>query len=441
MIIGSSGAIFAMAGVVCLTPMLAFFTYPAEERFWTAFAIPGLFLLVVGGLFWSLLPRGRRRFSIVDASVTVVLSWIVVCVVSAYPIERLANLTFTQAVFEAVSGWTTTGLSVVDVGTAPKVLLLWRSIMQLAGGAGLAIIMLAAFSLPIGAGLYRAEGRSDQLVPNVIRSAKLVVLLYTAYAGVGIVAYILAGMDPFDAVNQAFAAVSTGGFSTKADSIGYWNSPTIEAVTIPLMILGNMNFLTAYALFRGKLRAFVKNGEMKLLAVMIVLGVVAIFFLVTRTLYSPLSKSVRVAVFDTISAITTTGFSTESYNHWSASGILVFIVLMLIGGGTCSTAGGIKQFRVYLLFKSVIWDVKRLLLPRGTVIENSLWQGEERVFVRPETIREVGTFVFLYITLYFIGTFVMVSNGYGLQDSLFEFASTLGTVGLSVGVTSSSTPP
>jgi len=438
---GASGPILAIAGLVFLTPLFAFFAYPDELRYALDFLLPALALGLLGVLLWLSFPRDLRRFSVNDGAMVVVFSWIVVCLFSAYPIMKLAGLNFTQGVFESVSGWTTTGLSVVDVEKAPKVLLLWRSIIQLAGGAGLAIIMLAAFSLPIGAGLYRAEGRSDQLVPNVIRSTKLVVLLYSIYAAVGIVAYVLAGMDLFDAVNHSFAAVSTGGFSTKADSIGYWNSPAIEAVSLPLMILGNMNFLTAYVLFRGKLRAFLRNGEMKVLGLMILIGVVLVFFFVTQKLYAPLSKSVRVAVFDTISAITTTGFSTESYTKWSPVGYLVFTVLMLIGGGTCSTAGGIKQFRIYLLFKSVVWDIKRLLLPRGAVIENSLWQGEERVFVRPETIREVGTFVFLYLTLYSIGTFILVAYGYSLQDSLFEFASALSTVGLSVGVTAPTTPP
>lgn len=420
--------------------MLAFMAYPDESRYWPDFLIPALSMTVLGALLWSIFPHRQRRFSVVDGAVVVVVTWTIVCIVSAFSVQRIAHLTFTQSVFEAVSGWTTTGLSVINVETAPKTLLLWRSIMQLGGGAGLAIIMLAAFSLPIGAGLYRAEGRADQLVPNVIRSTKLVVLLYAVYAGAGIVAYILAGMTPFDAINHSFSAVSTGGFSTKADSIGFWNSAAIEAVTIPLMILGNMNFLTAYVLFRGKIGAFLRNAEMKVLGVAILVGVVLVFLLVTNGLYPLLSKSGRVAIFDTISAITTTGYSTVSYTDWPAAGILVFIVLMLIGGGTCSTAGGIKQFRVYLLFKSVFWDIKRLLLPKNAVIENSFWQGEERVFVRKNMIREVGTFVFLYMSLYFIGAFVMTAFGYSLQESLFEFASTLGTVGLSIGLTSSTTP-
>lgn len=439
-IAGACGPILAIAGTVVLTPMLAFLAYPRELHDAPFFLFSGLSLVTVGLLLWLARPRAARGLSINDGAVVVVLSWIVVCLVSAYPVERLAHLHFTQAVFESVSGWTTTGLSVVNVKAAPRVLLLWLSIMQLAGGAGLAIIMLAAFSLPVGAGLYRAEGRSDQLVPNVIRSTKLVVLLYSSYALAGILAYLIAGMSLFAAVNQAFAAVSTGGFSTRQNSIGSWHSPAIQAITIVLMIVGNLNFLTAFVLFRGKLRAFLKNGEIKVLTGMIVIGCVLVVIFVTSKLYTPLSKSVRVALFNTISALTTTGFSTTSFTNWPPVGYLIFILLMLIGGGSCSTAGGIKQFRVYLLFKSLVWETKRLLLPKSAVVENSLWQGEQRVFVTESTIRQAGTFVFLYLMVYSVGVFIMVAYGYSLEASLFEFASALGTVGLSVGVTSMSTP-
>jgi trk system potassium uptake protein TrkH len=134
----------------------------------------------------------------------------------------IGGLNFTQAVFESTSGWTTTGLSVVDVSVAPRLVLLYRSLMQLAGGAGLAVIMLSALAGPAGTGLSAAEGRADQLVPNVRRSAKLVVTIYSGYVIFGGVALNLAGMGWFDALNHAFAAISTGGFSTRAESIGSW---------------------------------------------------------------------------------------------------------------------------------------------------------------------------------------------------------------------------
>ena len=122
-------------------------------------------------------------------------------------------------------------------------------------------------------------------------------------------------------------------------------------------------------------------------------------------------------------------------------GWLVLIVLMLIGGGIGSTAGGIKQYRVYVLFKSVLWEIKRALLPRTAVFQDYIWQGERKDFITEERIRRIGTFVFLYLLTYVIGTGIIAAHGYGLKESLFEYASALGTVGLSIGITGARTPP
>jgi len=247
-------------------------------------------------------------------------------------------------------------------------------------------------------------------------------------------------MSLFDAVNHAFAAVSTGGFSTRTESIGYWNSTAIEAVTLPLMLLGNLSFVTAWLLWRGRLRMVARNGEMRLLVVLIPLSVAAMFLFTSRALYPQLGKSIRVALFETVAAITTTGFSTVSYGNWNAFGLFLLIILMLIGGGTCSTAGGIKQFRVYLLWRMVLWEIKRFLIPRTAVLERPIWEGNRRVFVDDARIRQMMVFIFVYLAIYAIGVMILCACGFDLVDSLFEFASAIGTVGLSVGVTTAQMP-
>lgn len=436
------GLLCVIVGGILLTPLLYTIFDPGERAGAGAFLAPAIPVTAAGLLLVVVFRRrGGGAITLRLGAVVVVVAWIVAFLASVYPIRRLAGLSFTQGMFESVSGWTTTGLSVVDVSAVPRVLLLWRSTMQLAGGAGLAIIMLAVFSLPVGAGLYRAEGRSDQLVPNVLSSTKLVLLLYSMYVVVGIIAYRLAGMGWFDAVNHSFCAVSTGGFSTRAESIGYWNSPAIEAVSLPLMLLGNMNFLTAYVLFRGKLGAFARNGEIRTALVLLIAGILILLFVGTGSVYPSLDKRIRVAVFEAVTALTTTGYSTTSYARWPGSGFLLMIVLMLIGGGTCSTAGGIKQLRVLVLFKSALWEIRRTLLPRRAVVESSVFQGEDRLFLRERTVNSIAAFLFLYLGVWILGALLIASLGYGLKEALFEFASSIGTVGLSVGVTTSSTHP
>ncbi len=440
-ILSYTGLILAISGMLVLTPLLSLPAYPEESVHWMGFFLPAALLSGTGVGLW----RGFRRqaavsLSVQEGGIVVLLSWVIVLLFSAWPYMAAEKWRFTQAFFESVSGWTTTGLTVVDYEKAAHLTFLWRSITQLAGGAGLAIIMLAAIAGPVGAGVTLAEGRSDQLAPHVRESAKLVLVIYSGYALAGILAYRMAGMSFFDAVNHTFPAISTGGFSTRVESIGYWDSPVIEAVTLVLMFFGNMNFLTAYLLLQGKLRAVYRNGEMRVMATVAPIFALAVFFLFCRNLYPSLSKSVRVAIFETFSALTTTGFSTVSYSNWNSFGILALVVLMLIGGGTGSTAGGIKQYRVYILFKSLLWELRGSFLPGTAVIKNYVWQGELKAYVQDSRIRQVANFVFLYLVTLFLGAGILAAHGYGLQESLFEFASAVGTVGLSVGVTAYDAP-
>ena len=166
-----------------------------------------------------------------------------------------------------------------------------------------------------------------------------------------------------------------------------------------------------------------------------------LFAVVTAPLYEP-EKALRAAVFETISALTGTGFtSVPNYLLWSEFGWLLLIILMTIGGGTGSTAGGIKQFRIYILYKSIIWEIRRAFMPRHMVNEPALWYGEKRDLLNDRLVRQAALFFGMYLVVLLVGTGIMAAYGYPLKDSLFEFASTLGTVGLSVGITLPGMPP
>lgn len=435
------GLILFLLGLLVICPLPALIVWPEEAGQVWWFLLPGGGLTALGALlWWSLRPKEPMSLSTPEGAVIIVIAWAAAMLAGAVPFIGCAGLNFTEAVFEATSGWTTTGLSVVDVTKASHLILLHRSVMQLAGGAGLAILMLAAFGGPLGVGLSSAEGRERQLVPQVRRSTRLVVSIYVGYALTGILALRLAGMGWFDAVNHSFCAVSTGGFSTKPESIGYWNSPLIEAVTIPLMILGNLNFLTSYALLRGHWRAVLRNGEVRLMAFLLPVGMGVLFICTTAAMFPSLSKSLRVAVFEAITALTTTGYSTVDYKGFNPTALLVFLSFMLIGGGVCSTAGGIKQFRIYVLWRTLLWEFRKILLPHSVVSRPQIWEEDNREPVDDASLRQIAVFVFLYLACFFAGAALLSAHGFSLSDSLFEFASALGTVGLSIGVTSQTTP-
>lgn len=440
-ILSSVGMILLISSGLLVAPLFLLIAFPEESVHAPAFIAPACFLCLAGYfLYRRFYYASRLTLSVGEGGVIVLVSWAAAIVFCAFPFMSVLGLSFSQAVFESVSGWTTTGLTVVDIPHAGPMILLWRSILTLAGGAGLAIIMMSAIVGPTGMGISSAEGRGDQLVPHVRQSARLVLIIYSAYAAAGSLAYWMAGMSFFDAVNHSFAAVSTGGFSTHVENIAYWNSPAIEFVSIPLMLLGNLSFVTAWSLLRGRFRFVMRNSEIRVMTVLVPLSAVLVLFFTSLSIYPRLSKAIRVSVFETISALTTTGFQTVGYGNWNDFGLLVLILLMLIGGGTCSTAGGIKQFRLYLLWKSMMWEIMRPFLPRTAVVERPIWEGNGKAFVDDARIRQVCVFAFLYATLYLIGVMIMCVCGFSLKESLFEFASAIGNAGLSVGVTSPGMP-
>lgn len=440
-VLGHLGLLLLLAGAAMALPLLFLAAEPSEAVHAPAFAVPAV---AVAGLGFLLRRRCRPRpshsFSVAEGGVVLVLAWAATCVASAVPLMASLGLTFTQAVFESVSAWTTTGLSVVDVSAAPRIVLLWRSEMQLLGGAGMAIVLLTAGGGPLGPGFAAAEGRGDQLVPHVRRSARLVAVIYAGYAVAGTAAYSLAGMSFFDALNHAFAAVSTGGFSTRPESIGAWDSVAIEAVSIPLMLVGSFHFQTVHLFLVGRWAAVRRNAEMRFTALALPAAAAVVLLLLWGAVYPSLGRAVRSAIFETTSALTTTGFSLTAYSAWPSAAVLVLIALMVVGGHTGSTAGGLKQLRAHLLARAVGWELRRLLRPHSAVVVREVGQGAAPVAVGTPQLLDLAAIVALYVACLVVGVFVLLVHGVAPMDAVFEIVSSLSTVGLSIGVTSAGAP-
>ncbi len=437
---GYLGVLLCIIGLITLCPAGLVLLYPAEMGIGHRFLWPGLLLASTGWLLWKCFrPSPDTVLSIAEGSIIVVFAWCSAILAGAVPF-RLSGMDWTRALFEATSGWTTTGLSVVDIEKASPLILFHRSLMQLAGGAGLAVLMLSSMAGPPGVGLSAAEGREEQLVPHVRHSARMVLTLYGLYAFLGTAALKIAGMEWFDAVNHAFSAISTGGFSTHTESIAFWDSPGIEAVLIVLMMLGSINFLTAYTLSRGYGQPVMRNGEIRTATVVLGVSMLVLFFGVTGLAYHDTSRGIRTAVFQAVAALSTTGFAIVDFPAWNALGWLVIITLMLIGGGAGSTAGGIKQHRLYLLFRLLRRQVMVALLPRYSVSEESVWVGKHRLFLGEHDLWRPTAYIGLYLLGWLAGGCALAALGLPLADSLFEFASALGTVGLSTGLTSAASP-
>lgn len=339
-------------------------------------------------------------------------------------IPFLAVGTFLDGWFEALSGITTTGLSVFVAEELPRSLLLFRSLYQWIGGAGIVILSLALLLPPGRAALslYTAEYGQENIFGNVRLMARRVAAVYFSLTILGYGIYLLAGMGPFDGLVHVLSTISTGGFSPYPDSIGHYRSPAVEAAVSIFMLLGATSFplLWASVLSRNRKKILGERELWLLFLLPLILGGI-----IAGTVRSP-----GLGLFQGISAITTTGFATAPTESFPAPARWTLILGMFLGGMGGSTAGGIKLFRLLGLMALIGWAIKRARLPGSAQVP---FKFLGRAF-SPDEALEIAAYVVLYLGVLVAASLALSLMGYGLSDSLFEAASAQGTVGLSVGI-------
>ena len=434
-ILKSLGAVLMIVALVMLLPLLCLFAYPDELIYIKDFLIPAGIAFVIGICLFRFIPaKDAKLYNSLGSSTLVVLAWIVSIFFSALPFVFSGQLNMLMAIFEATSGWTTTGFSVMDVSKVPNVFLLWRSITQLVGGLGVVFLLMVTAKGGSGMVLFSAEGHSDKLHPSIKKTIFLTLKLYAGFFIAGVVLYWAFGMPLFDAINHTMAAISTAGFTTQTASIGAYNSIPIEIISILLMLAGSIGFASHALLVKGKVRKFFQVTEVR-----VYLGIIVVF-----TLILSFFTSFREAIFNIVSAMSTTGFSTIDYSTWGGENhavvVLMIIIVMLVGGGTGSTAGGIKQFRIALALKSAVWEFKRKFLPDRVVKNNYIIRPGGKFFVQDRLLVDVYNYIVVYVVLWFAGTFILAVSGYSFKDSLFEISSALATTGVSIGVVTPDMP-
>jgi trk system potassium uptake protein TrkH len=405
---------------------------------------------LAAGLTWLAVTRPTHSLTKEGALVLVALAWVLVPLLSAIPVAAVMKLPFVDVWFESVSGFTTTGLSVFTGGVDPAYgvylpsveelpwsVNAWRASTQWLGGFGVVVVFYAFARL---AGLPAhlvgfAEGRFERLEPSIARSIRALMKLYVLITLAAFAAIYAAGMPPSDALFHAMAAVSTGGFSTHSQNVGYYHDPLVWAATVAAMTVGALNFADLYALFSMKPRR--ASIEEKTLAVIYSLSApAAVAALVAAGVV--LAKAVPWALYDVASAVTTTGFGIHDLGATSDLYKLILVALMMIGGSAFSTAGGLKLYRAAVIASTLKWGWARTLKGKD-YIQAYRVGGETIDFEELARVVEVAA---LFILAAIVGAAVLLVAipGLKLADALFEATSAVCTTGLSVGVTSASTP-
>lgn len=370
-----------------------------------------------------------------EAFMTVTLTWIAVAFFGSLPYIFTGSVNcITDAFFESMSGFTTTGASIfANVEILPAGLLFWRSMTQWIGGMGIIVFALAVLPI-IGTGgmqLFKAEVPEisvDKLRPRIIDTAKALWFIYTGITGFIIILYFMGGMDIYDAVCHAFTTISTGGFSTKNSSIAYFNSPLLEYISSFAMFLGGVNFALYFYLIKGNFKRFVKNAEFKFYFFVIIGTVFLINIDLFFHVYNSFDKSFQHALFQVISLMTTTGYSTADYIKWTPFSQLILLIIMFFGGMIGSTGGGLKQVRVYLMIKQIFREFYQLIHPRAIL---ALKLDDK--FLTKELLGSIWGFVFLAIFVCAIASIAMTATGLDLITSISTVISAMNNVGPALG--------
>jgi len=402
--------------------------------------IKGFFLvLIVGAVMWFPVRKRKRELRLREGFLVVVLFWTVLGVSGSAPLmfSPELNITFVDAVFESISGLTTTGATVITgLDDLPKSILFYRQQLQWLGGMG--IIVLAVAILPLlgigGIQLYRAETpgpvKDSKLTPRIKGTAKLLWVIYLTFTVVCALAYYAAGMDAFDAISHSFSTVAIGGFSTHDASMGYFNNHIIELVAVVFMLLSGINFSLHFMAWRSlSLRSYHADSEFRLYGILIlVLTVICFSYLYFMHVYGSVSESYYNAMFQVVSIATTTGFTTTDYSHWPGFLPVLLIFASFVGGCAGSTGGGMKVIRILLLFKQGWREVTRLIHPSARIAIKL-----NRKPVDSDVIQAVWGFFSVYIGIFVVFMLLLMAVGMDQITAFSAVAATLNNLGPGLG--------
>jgi trk system potassium uptake protein TrkH len=408
----------------------------------------GIAVLIIGVILMLITKKHSKVMNRREGYIVVTFGWIVMAISGAIP-YMITNAipTFTSAFFETMSGYTTTGATILnDIEIVPKGILFWRSTTHWIGGMG--IIVLAIAILPLlgigGMQLFSAEApgpSSDKLHPRITDTAKRLWLIYFGYTVAETILLKVAGMSFFDAINHSMSTLSTGGFSTKNASVAYWNDkPMIQYIIIAFMFLAGTNFVLSYYAFKGKVQRALRDEELRwyfrFIASFTIIVALIVYFradFAISTIDHPLvwgkaEASFRHGLFQVLTVITTTGFISADYTLWTPFLLVFFFGIMFLGGSAGSTAGGVKVMRHLILIKNGFLEFKRALHPNAIlpVRYNSKAVSGDIVF-------NILGFFILYMLSFIVGALVFSMFQIDFQSAIGLSAASLGNIGPALG--------
>ncbi len=427
-----SGTVICAVGFFLFIPLITELIYKTES--WQSYAVPILLYLIVGG---SLVITNRNvdfKISLKEAFFITVISWILITILCAVPfLYTETDLGIVDALFESMSGVTTTGATTLtNLDILPKGILIWRAFLQWLGGIG--IVVIALFILPFlrigGMQLFHLEGDDpyDKSLPKISSVIKKIFLIYLSLTVILIFLYYVFGMTLFDSIAHSFSTISTGGFSTHDSSLAFFNNDIILIIAIIFMILGSLPFLVLIQTSFKNLFAIYNDHQVRVFLLILFVSSFVIYYFANNFIEGSYFNKIIAVSFNTISIISGTGFISENFENWGNYASVLFLILMFIGGCAGSTTGGIKVFRIQILFKYLNLHLKKMLKPH--IIVASHFNGKK---VNESTYESVMSFFFLYILTFFISALLLSFSGLDFLTCVSAAASAISNVGPGLG--------
>ncbi len=432
MIVYVMGQISKVVGLAMLLPVLVGFIY-GEEHVIVSFGIPILMLLIPGFSVTIKKPKDNSVYSM-EGFISVAASWIVISAVCALPFVISGDIpNYVDALFETVSGFTTTGSSILsNVEELSKSSLFWRSFTHWLGGMGIIMIVLAIMSSNDSRTMHmmRAEcpgPKVGRLVSKSGNSARILYGIYIAMTVIETIMLLCGGLSFYDALMHAFSSAGTGGFSIYGDSIAHYNSLYVEMVIAVFIILFGVNFNLYYFLLIRRFSTVFKNEELRTY-LGIILTATLLISVNTRNIYGGFLESLRYSFFMTASTITSTGFSVIDTNTWPVFSQTLLLTLMFIGSCAGSTGGGLKVSRVIIMFKTGVKELKYIINPRSVASVKMDGKPVER-----DVVRGVTSYFIIYILLMFTSILLVSLDSFTIEESASAVITTMNNIGFGVG--------
>ena len=400
----------------------------------SSFIGAGIITIIFGVLFFLSNLNYEKKLNLQQAFLLTSLSWISIAIFGSLPfIFSSLELSITDAIFESMSGITTTGSTIItNLNDSPKAILFWRAILQWLGGIG--IIVMAITLMPImnvgGMQLFKISisDKSEKILPKSKEISIRLILIYSGLTFLCAIFYKAFGMNFFDSLTHSMTTIATGGFSNYNESIGYFNSSTIEITSIIFIILGSIPFIAYIKFLNGNKKIFISDSQIKSFIKIIIISILILFFYLVIQNRNFEEISLRAISFNVISILTGTGYVTKEFDNWGSFPLIFFLILMFIGGCAGSTTCGIKIFRVQILYLFLINQLKKIIYPRGVFIIKY-----ENNNVDEKFMASIISFIYLYIIIFFAITTLLSLSGLDFITSISGAATSISNVGPGLG--------